>query len=54
MGPRQRRTLRKFAEARSGGRVSHTLEDLMAGYGLFVLILAVGTATVGYYWMRND
>jgi len=26
----------------------------MAGYGLFVLVLAVGTATAGYFWMRND
>lgn len=31
-----------------------TLEEIMAGYGLFVLILAVGTATAGYFWMRND
>jgi hypothetical protein len=29
-------------------------EDSMAGYGLFVLMLAVGTATVGYFWLRND
>ncbi len=29
-------------------------EDRMAGYGLFVLVVAVGTATVGYYWLRND
>jgi len=26
----------------------------MAGYGLFVLVLAVGVATIGYYVMRND
>ncbi|MGJ0505983.1 MAG: hypothetical protein ACR652_02365 [Methylocystis sp.] len=29
-------------------------EDAMAGYGLFVLILAVGAATLGYFWMRDD
>ncbi len=29
-------------------------EAPMAGYGLFVLVLAVGTATLGYFWLRND
>jgi hypothetical protein len=29
-------------------------EANMAGYGLFVLILAVGAATAGYFWLRND
>jgi len=32
----------------------HPGEVIMAGYGLFVLVLAVGTATAGYFWMRND
>lgn len=29
-------------------------ENAMAGYGLFVLILAVGAATLGYFWLRDD
>lgn len=30
------------------------MEVAMAGYGLVVLVFAVATATVGYYWLRND
>ncbi|MEK8123112.1 hypothetical protein WOB59_08530 [Methylocystis sp. IM4] len=35
-------------------RLLRSGEDAMAGYGLFVLVLAVGAATVGYFWLRND
>lgn len=39
---------------KAGAVLIHFRENAMAGYGLFVLVLAVGAATLGYFWLRED
>jgi hypothetical protein len=56
---RERPTVRRAVPLPKAGTALHDVlswnwENIMAGYGLFVLILAVGTATAGYFWLRND